>query len=80
MTMGEPEQSAAKDARITLRLSPEARAAVDETIKLGGMDTIQEAIRRAIGDELFLLKERADGWKVLLQKGEKYREVAWPKF
>jgi hypothetical protein len=44
------------------------------------MDTIQEAIRRAIGDELFLLKERADGWKVLLQRGEKYREVAWPKF
>jgi len=40
-----------EDTRITIRLSPQARQAVEEIMKLGGFKTIQEAVRRAIGDE-----------------------------
>jgi hypothetical protein len=57
-----------------IRLSAEARAAVEKIMRLGNMD-MQEAIRRAIGGELFLMTERRAGWKVLLQKGHRYREV-----
>jgi hypothetical protein len=49
-------------------------------MRLGDMETMQEAIRRAIGDELFLMTERQAGWKVLLQRGNRYREVNWPQF
>jgi Arc/MetJ-type ribon-helix-helix transcriptional regulator len=63
--------------RITIRLSPEAKKALEEIVELGHMASIQEAVRRAIGDELYFIKERRDGWKVLLQKGNKYREVVW---
>ena len=66
------------ETRISLRLSPEARAAVEKIKELGGMDSLQEAIRRAIGEELFLMTERKAGWKVLLQKGDRYREVIFP--
>lgn len=86
LTTPEPEtgpspsvgQQAEKDVRLSLRLSPEARAAVEQIMKLGNMDSMQEAIRRAIGEELFLMQERRAGWKVLLQKGERYREVIFP--
>ncbi len=63
--------------RVTIRLSPEAKKALDQIVELGHMSSIQEAVRRAIGDELYFLKERREGWKVLLQKGNKYREVVW---
>ena len=69
--------SDADQVRISIRLSPEAKQALDDIVKLGNMGSLQEAVRRAIGDELFLLKERKDGWKVLLQKDNKYREVVW---
>jgi hypothetical protein len=65
--------------RMSLRLSPEARAAIEKIRQLGNMDTLQEAIRRAIGEELFLMTERRAGWKVLLQKGNQYREVIFPQ-
>jgi hypothetical protein len=67
------------DTRISLRLSQEARTAVEKIMQLGNMDTMQEAIRRAIGEELFLMTERRAGWKVLLQKGDRYREVIFPQ-
>jgi hypothetical protein len=53
---------------------------VTPIMRLGDMDTMQEAIRRAIGDELFLMTERRAGWKVLLQRGNRYREANWPQF
>jgi Arc/MetJ-type ribon-helix-helix transcriptional regulator len=67
-----------EQTRISIRLSAEARAALDEVVRLGGMGSLQEAVRRAIGDERFLLKERQDGWRILLQKDDKIREVVWP--
>jgi hypothetical protein len=69
-----------EDTRITLRLSPEARTAIEKIMSLGGMDSMQEAVRRAIGDELFLMTERQAGWKILLHKGRRRREVSWPQF
>ena len=74
-----PDTEAREGAsRVSFRLSAQARDAVDEIIKLAKLDTIQDAIRRALSDELFLLRERKDGWAVLLKKGTKYREVQWP--
>jgi predicted transcriptional regulator len=64
--------------RLTIRLSPAAKEAVDEIQKLGGFKTPQEAIRRAIADERFLQRWQRDGWEVLLRKGRSYRELVWP--
>ena len=64
--------------RTNLRLSPQARDALEEIMRLGGFATLAEAARRAIGDELFLLQERNNGWSVILRKGDRYREIAWP--
>jgi hypothetical protein len=66
-----------EEAKLTIRLSPAAREAVNDIMKLGGYRTVQEAIRRAIGDELFLQRYRKDGWTVLLRKDKEYRELVW---
>jgi hypothetical protein len=68
----------ANDDRLSIRLSPAAKEAVDEIQKLGGFKTPQEAIRRAIADERFLQRAQGDGWQVLLRKGKSYRELVWP--
>ncbi len=64
--------------RLTIRLSPKAKEAVEEIMKLGNFSTPQEAIRRAIADERFLQRWQHDGWEVLLRKGRSYRELVWP--
>jgi hypothetical protein len=66
-----------KDAHISIRLSPQARQAVEEIMNLAGLKTVQEAVRRAIGDELFLQQQRRVGWRVLLRKGHDIRELVW---
>lgn len=66
-----------EDTRLTIRLSPKAREAVNEIIKLGDYRSVQEAIRRAIGDELLLLRYRNEDWTILLKKGDEYREMVW---
>lgn len=78
-TTGPGQERFVEEARITVRLSSEARAALEKIRELGSMDSMQEAIRRAIGMELFLMTEQRNGWKVLLQKGNQYREVIFPK-
>ena len=72
------ETGTTEDAKLTIRLSPAAREALDEIMKLGDYRTIQEAIRRAIGDERFLLRHQKAGWTVLLRKDNEYRELVWP--
>jgi hypothetical protein len=64
--------------RTTLRLSPQARHALNEIKRLAKLDNAQDAVRRSISDELFLLQQRDNGWKVILQKGNEFREVVWP--
>ena len=46
-------------------------------MELGDYKSLQEAIRRAISDELFLQQARKDGWTVLLKKGSDSRELVW---
>jgi hypothetical protein len=78
--VGSDDIAETRDAnqRISFRLSLQARKAVDEIMELAGIDSLQDAIRRALSDELFILRERKDGWSILLRKGSKYREVRWP--
>ena len=64
--------------RLTIRLSPAAKEAVEEIQRLGGFKTPQEAIRRAIGDERFLQQKQDEGWEILLRKGKDYRTLVWP--
>jgi Arc/MetJ-type ribon-helix-helix transcriptional regulator len=72
------ERYLAEPSRFTVRLSPEAKKAVDEIVDLGGFSSAQEAIRRAIADERYLQRQRSEGWTVLLKKGKEYRELVWP--
>ncbi|MGC2415636.1 MAG: ribbon-helix-helix protein, CopG family [Stellaceae bacterium] len=66
--------------RLTIRLSPAAKEAVEEIQKLGGFKTPQEAIRRAIADERFLLQKRKkEGWQIMMRSGRSYRELVWPE-
>ena len=69
---GKPEET-----KLTIRLSPAAREAVNDIMKLGGFTTVQEAIRRSIGDELFLQRYRKEGWTILVRKGKEYKELVW---
>ena len=55
------------------------KAALEEIVRLGRMKSLADAVRRSISDELFLQQEMAEGWHVLLEKDNKYREVRWPK-
>ena len=67
-----------KSDRLTIRLSPEAKEAVDQIMRLGRFKTAQEAIRRAIADERFIQKSLSDRWEILLRKGRSYRSLVWP--
>ncbi|MGH7098774.1 MAG: ribbon-helix-helix protein, CopG family [Stellaceae bacterium] len=66
------------EERVSIRLSPAARKAVEEIQAMGGFRSMQEAIRRAIADEFFLQQRQRDGWTILLRKGNEYRELVWP--
>jgi hypothetical protein len=69
-----------KSVRISMRVSPEVKAALERIQHLAKLNSITDVVRRSIGDELFLQEQMADDWKVLLQKDNTYREVVWPKF
>ena len=63
---------------MAIRLSPAAKKAVEEIQASGGFRTMQDAIRRAIADELFLQQRQREGWTIILRKGNDYRELVWP--
>jgi predicted transcriptional regulator len=67
------------EPRLSIRLSPAAKEAVEEIQRLGGFKSPQEAIRRAIADERFLQRWQNDGWEVLIRKGRSYRTLVWPQ-
>jgi Arc/MetJ-type ribon-helix-helix transcriptional regulator len=66
------------DSTLTVQLSRKAVEAVNEIQRLGRFRTLQDAIRRAIEEELFLEKCRAEGWEVILRKDDEFREIIWP--
>lgn len=55
------------DARITIRLSSQARDAVDRISHLLGGVSAADAIRRSIGTELYLLEEQQRGARILIE-------------
>lgn len=74
------ERLGGESIRLSIRISPEVKAALDRIMELGKLGSIADAVRRSIGDELFLQEQMNAGWKVLVQKDNTYREVVWPKF
>ena len=60
-------------------LSPEALRAADTIRRLAGLGSIEEAISRALGDEAFFQEKLADGWSIVLRRGDQFWELDRPK-
>jgi hypothetical protein len=60
-------------------LSPEALRAADTIRRLAGLGSIEEAISRALGDEAFFQEKLAEGWSIVLRRGDQFWELDWPK-
>ena len=65
--------------KISIRVSPEVKKALEGIQHLGKLNGVADAVRRAIGDELFLQEQMAEGWQVILRKDGKFRKVIWSK-
>jgi hypothetical protein len=74
---GSEPKTGDESGRISIRVSPEIKAALQEIMRLGKMRSLADAVRRSIGDELFLQQQMEEGWHVLLEKDNKYREIKW---
>lgn len=62
-------------SRLTLRLSPEARAALEKLTKLKG-GTYADIIRKALGTELFLVEQNQNGSRILIEdRNKNMREI-----
>jgi hypothetical protein len=57
--------------RLSLRLSPEARKTLEELSALRGGVSLAEVVRRALGTELFLVKEQKEGSRILIESPDK---------
>jgi hypothetical protein len=57
--------------RLSLRLSPEARKTLEELSALRGGVSLAEVVRRALGTELFLVKEQNEGSRILIENPDK---------
>lgn len=68
-----PSDPAARDGpdRLSLRLSPEARKTLEEIAALRGGVPFGEVVRRALGTELFLIKEQREGSRILVESPDK---------
>jgi hypothetical protein len=67
----EPDRDRDSPDRLTLRLSPEARKALEEISALRGGVSFAEVVRRALGTEQFLIKEQQEGSRILLERPDK---------
>ena len=69
----------ADERRMDFDLSPGASEALDELCRLRGVDRA-EAIRRALGTELFVRQQLSEGNRIVLERrrwwgGRQHREV-----
>ena len=55
-------------SELSLNLSPEAKAALEEISRMLGGVSFAEVIGRALGVELFLLEERDRGSRIMIEK------------
>ncbi len=60
-------------------LSPQALATAERIRRLAGLDTIEEAISRSLGDELFFQEKLDDGWSIVLSRDGYFWELDWKK-
>jgi len=56
-----------ESTKLTLRLSPSARAVIEELSKKNGGITASEVIRRALSTELFIMREQEKDSKVIIE-------------
>ncbi|WP_349958073.1 hypothetical protein [Rhizobium sp. ZPR3] len=62
--------------KITLRLSNEARATLEWIAEYYGNISLNEAMRRALGTERFLLEEKQKGSTILIEeRGGRVKEI-----
>jgi hypothetical protein len=66
----EPAERDSPD-RLTLRLSPEARKALEEISAARGGVSFAEVVRRALGTEQFLISEQREGSRILVERPDK---------
>lgn len=59
------------ETKLTLRLSPEAREALETIARKRGGVSLAEAVRRAIGTELFLINEQERDSRILVEDKNK---------
>jgi hypothetical protein len=57
--------------RLSLRLSLEARKTLQEIVALRGGVSFAEVVRRALGTELYLIKEQKEGARILVESPDK---------
>ena len=60
-----------EETKLTLRLSPEARSALETIARKRGGVSFAEAVRRAIGTELFLINEQDKDSRILIEDKNK---------
>lgn len=67
------EETAERESRerLSLRLSPEARKTLEEISALRGGVSFAEVVRRALGTELYLIKEQKEGARILVESSDK---------
>jgi hypothetical protein len=58
-------------------LSPEALQAAEQIRDLANLKTVEDAIRIALGDELYLQQQIANGASVVLKTKDKFWELDW---
>lgn len=58
-------------------LSPEAMDTAEKIRKLANLDSIEDAIRIALGDELYVREQIDKGRSVLLKDKDSYWELDW---
>jgi hypothetical protein len=70
MVSEESSDVAEESNEITVLLSPEVYQALQEIAERRGV-SLDEALKEAIGSDLFLLKEHANGSKILIKRSDK---------
>lgn len=58
-------------------LSPEALQAAEQIRDLAKLGSVEDAIRIALGDELYLQQQIANGASVVLKTKDKFWELNW---
>lgn len=77
-SVDESSSPAAGGEKLTIRLSGDAREALDWIAARYGNISLNEAVRRAIGTEKFLLEERDRGSSVIIEeRGGRVKEIVF---